>query len=473
MKYIEAMVDEQIKKWEQEHHGGWNPTPEGCGPASKPVIAITPRFGCGSRVVSDLLHRRTGYEIYGFKLIDKVAESMHARRRLIDCLDQRDRSYILNLVDGALSGRHVDRADYIRGLMEVVSVFVQEGGCILLGRGAPFLVPQDAGIRVLLTASPKTRIKNLMEFYSISAEEAETRMVQSDLEREEFSKMYYGKDPWDPAHYDMAINMDRITPETAAGSILQALERLRCEKKAHRLHAMEGDVINLVNRQVEKWERETHHERVAMWGEAPDETAPPNAQHAPVVAFSPQFCSGSRYVADELHTRLGYEIFGYKIIDKVAEDMHLSPRIIDHLDHRARSAIQTFIDRFVSQQPVNPHQYFISLAKMIRALVMRGGVILIGRGSTFLVEEGEGLRIRMIASMERRLENMKTFYKIEGKPAEENLLKGDKQRAEFIEQYYHTNVDDICQFDMVFNMDRLMPCAVADAVRRALEPLMF
>lgn len=471
MKFIENIVEEQIRKWEQEHGGNWHPTPEGTMPVVKPVIAITPRFGCGSRLVSEILHRRTGYEIYGFKLIDKVAESMHARRRLIDSLDQRNRSYILNLVDGALAGHHVDRQEYLRNLVEVLTVFVQEGGCILLGRGAPFLVPQDTGIRVLLTASPRKRIENLMGFYSISEEEAETRMVESDQEREEFCRNYYGKDPWDPQNYDITINMDRLTPETASAAILQALERLRCEKHTHRASPLDHDVVSLVNRQIEKWERETHKERVEMW-KSESAGSGLKSHRMPVVALSPQFCSGSRLVAEELRARLNYEVFGYKIIDKVAEDMNLSPRIIDHLDHRSRSALQTFIDRFFSQQAVNPNDYFSSLVKTSRALIVKGGVVLIGRGTAFLVEEGEGLRVRMVASMDTRLKNMRAFYNLEGKAAVDNLLTGDRQRAEFMQQYYHANLADPCNYDLVINMDRLMPCAAADAIRRSLEPLL-
>lgn len=473
MRYIETLVNEQIRKWEHVH-GVWTPSPAR-GPEDEPpphpVIAMCPMLGSGSRLVAELLHLRTDYEIFGFKLIDKVAENMNIRKRLIDHLDQQGRSYVLNLIDGLLGGRHVEQSEYFRHLLEVLKVFVTQGGCILLGRGAHFMVEKGMGIRVHITASPKKRIENMMRFYSIDEGEARRRMETSDRERAEFCGTFYGKQLTDADNFDLAINMDRLNPETAAACIMRAMELMCRERKPRRgIPRPVEDAAELVRRQVEKWDRRKDKEPKEMWGESAGEGTA--VKRLPVVAISPRFCSGSRLVAEALHTRLGYEIFGFRLIDKIAEDMNLSPRIVDRLDFHARSAIQSLIEGMLEGRRVGREDYFRSLVHVIRALIVQGGVVLLGRGSCFLVEQKEGLRVRLIAATDKRLENMKEFYGIEGRPALDRLLKGDKDRAEFTHQYYGVDLSDTTRFDLTVNMDRIAPVAAAEVIQRALEPLL-
>jgi cytidylate kinase len=474
MRYIEAMVNEQIRKWEIAH-GEWTPSPtkraEG-DPPPQPVIAICPMLGSGCREVAEILHLRTNYEVFGFKLIDKVAENMNIRKRLIDHLDQQGRSYVLNLIDGLLSGRHVEQGEYFRNLLEVLKVFVTEGGCILLGRGAHFLVEEGAGVRVRVTASRKKRIENLMRYYSVDEHEAVRRMETSDRERADFCKAFYGKELTDAGNFDLVLNMDRLTPETAASSILRALELMRHARKMRRLPVprVPEDAAALVTRQVEKWDRRSSQEPREVWEEAAVVGA--SRKRLPVVSVSPQFCAGSRLVAEAIHTRLGYEIFGFRLIDKVAEDMHLSPQILDRLDQRARTAIQSLTEQLLEGRSVGREEYFRSLVRIIRALIVQGGVVLLGRGSCFLTEEQEGLRVRLIASTAKRLENMKDFYGIEGRPALDRLHQGDRDRAEFTRQYYGVDLTDAANFDLILNMDRLVPVTAAEIIQRALEPLL-
>jgi hypothetical protein len=116
----------------------------------------------------------------------------------------------------------------------------------------------------------------------------------------------------------------------------------------------------------------------------------------------------------------------------VAEDLQLSPRIIDRLDQRAQSAIHTLVEALTEGQHINRTDYFRSLVRVIRAFIVQGGVTLLGRGAPFLVEEHEGLRVRMVAPEERRLKNIEEFYGLYGKEAQTRLAKGDAERAEFV-----------------------------------------
>lgn len=471
MRHIEHLVNEQIRKWEKKH-GAWAPSPESDAsrPLSQPVITLAPQFGCGSRMVTEKLHRLTGYEIYGYKMIDKVAESMNIRRKLVDLMDQRQRSNIRNLIDGMITGRHVDNAEYFSQLMQVINVFVQEGSCILLGRGSPFLVNEGQGIRVRIVAPEEQRIVNLMRFYSIGAREAEDRMQKSDQERAAFCWHYFQRDIDDPNQYDLVLNMDRINTDDAVSLILRAMDEMRWKDRESFAPAplTEEDAEELIKRQVAKWDYEANTHPAAL----EELEGASLARHMPVLAIQSRFCSGSRLLANELSDRWNYEVFGFRLIDKVAEDMNLSPRIVDRLDQRSKSAIQSLIDGMLDKKRVSRESFFRSLVQVVRALILQGGVILLGRGSAFLVEEGEGLRLHLTAPLHKRLDNMKGFYNIEGRQAEEQLEKSDREREENIKQYHNKNVSDLTNYDLAINMERFTPAGAANVVQRAMEPLL-
>ncbi len=486
MRSIEHIINRQIELWNTEKdiadridENKLKPTPdfndENNRPhiAAKPIIAIAPQLGCGSRAVCEILSRRIGYELFGFKIIDKVAENMQVRRQLIDRMDQRKRSYIHTMVEGLLTGNYIEQEDYFRHLIEVLEAFVVEGGCTLLGRGAPYVVPEGAGIRVRLTASREKRIVNLTRYYPIDSAEAERRMTESDNERAAFSQKYFGKDIDNPEEYDLVINLDRITPATAVSSIVQCMYSMRTKRHdALRRILREQDARDLVERQIERWENYTRQEIAAMHDDLPgDDALEVEEKTLPVVALSTKFCAGSRLVAQALDDRLGYELFGFRIIDQVAEDMNLNPRIVDRLDQRKKSSLQAFVDKFTQKATVNRQEYFESLVKTVRALIMQGGLTLLGRGAPFMVEKGEGVRVRLVASFEKRMKNMKDFYNIEGKEAEERLKKVDKERQDFNRQYFNIDGDSPSNYDLTLNLDRLVPDAVADVIIQALEPL--
>jgi cytidylate kinase len=487
MRSINHFINHQIGKWElerdleerREEAVGWRPQPwiETAGRKGpfKPVITLAPKFGCASRIVSRVLSRRTGYGLFGFSLIDKVAADMNVRRQMIDRMDQRLRSYVRTMVDGLLQGRYVEQEDYFRHLVHVLNVFIHEGGCILVGRGAPYLVGPGAGIRVRLTASDDKRIANLMQFYNIGAKEAEDRMRKSDEERAASSQKYYELDIDDPCNYDMVINLDRLTPETTAHIVLRALDVMH-QKCPHDIIWRTGrqeTPHDIVSRQIDKWEYRQQESLKEFWHEEEMGEGESGGHHRlPCIAFMPEFCSGSRLVSEVLHERLGYETIGYKLIDHIAEDMQLSPRIIDRLDQRAQSALQSLIDTLTEGQHINRADYFRSLVRVVRAFIVQGGVTLLGRGTPFLVEEHEGVRVRLVASNEVRLKNLEEFYGLYGKEAESRLAKGDAERAEFIRQFFRADINTAENYDVTLNMDRLTPKAGAEIVLRSLEHLL-
>jgi cytidylate kinase len=192
----------------------------------RPVIAFSRNLGCGSRSVIDILSHCTGYEIFGCSLIDQVAKDMHVQRQVIDRLDESVRSEIEVLVEGMMHGYHIDQSEYFHSLVRVLRAFIVQGDVILLGRGACNLVRKGEGLRVRLTASIETRIRNLCGFNNFDEATALAKIKESDHQRKEFVHKFFHVNIDDPDVYDISINTDNINPESAASVILRTIEEM-------------------------------------------------------------------------------------------------------------------------------------------------------------------------------------------------------------------------------------------------------
>lgn len=233
MSNIEEIINRQIHNWDRiQSVLGKRPASEDEPgeedlPPRQPVIAFSRELGCGSRRVTARLSQRTGFEIYGCSLIERVAEDIQVRRRIIDRLDERARSRTEAFLEGLMMKRHVDRVDYFRSLVSVVRALIEQGGVILLGRGTHFMLKENSGLRVRLIAPVEKRIENLMEFYEIDRDKAAAMMKKSDIQREDYVRLYFDKDIKDPVHYDLSINLGSVDTRTAVEIIQDAFNALR------------------------------------------------------------------------------------------------------------------------------------------------------------------------------------------------------------------------------------------------------
>jgi cytidylate kinase len=222
----------------------------------------------------------------------------------------------------------------------------------------------------------------------------------------------------------------------------------------------------LIDKRIQRWEEERL--RMLLQPEGNEPSVSPLRR--PALALSRELGSGSRLVAEELHIRTGFEIFGSALIKEIAENIQVSRQLIDRLDERARSRVTTLFESFFwGESQVKQADYFRSLAQVIGALIEQGSVILLGRGAHFLLPEKMGLRIRLIAPLERRIQNITKYYHIDSDAALERIQNSDRQRTEFARTYFNKELDHPADYDLVLNMGSLSTHTAANIIVNALE----
>jgi cytidylate kinase len=122
-------------------------------------------------------------------------------------------------------------------LYVVIYELARLGSAVILGRGGNMLfrsLPYALHVRVI--ASQDKRVRNLVE-RGYKREAAVMVMEKSDHERESFIRFAFHRD-WDnPELYDIVLNMDKLTVNTAADMVV-------CAARADEITGRTGDVMN-------------------------------------------------------------------------------------------------------------------------------------------------------------------------------------------------------------------------------------
>jgi cytidylate kinase len=107
-------------------------------------------------------------------------------------------------------------------ITEAIASFVGRGSVVIVAHAASFAVGGTDVLRVLVTASPKTRAERLVADRGVDSREAERVLKDEDAGRAAYLKRFYAVDQELPTHFDLVVNTDVLTATDAAKVIVAA-----------------------------------------------------------------------------------------------------------------------------------------------------------------------------------------------------------------------------------------------------------
>jgi cytidylate kinase len=128
--------------------------------------------------------------------------------------------------------------EYLGHLTQVIGTLAEHGNCIIIGRGANYLLPHRGVLKVRIIAPIKMRVRIIMKKEN-SEEDAKRKLIMVDSERKAFTRQYFNTDIDDPIDYDLVINTGYLSIEKAAKIIKDA-----CGEEDERI---ERDKISVVS----------------------------------------------------------------------------------------------------------------------------------------------------------------------------------------------------------------------------------
>jgi cytidylate kinase-like protein len=102
-------------------------------------------------------------------------------------------------------------------IRDVIRETAEEGNIVIASHAAAMVLAHREDIlRVLVTASPKTRASRIANEENVDPRPAEKLVADADASRADYLKRFHDIDRELPVHYDLVVNTDDLSPELGA-----------------------------------------------------------------------------------------------------------------------------------------------------------------------------------------------------------------------------------------------------------------
>jgi len=195
------------------------------------TIALAREAGAQGIRVAQELGKRLHWPVYDHELLEKIARDLGVRASLLETVDERRKGWLLETVELISHVPAVSEVTYARHLVETILALGCHGECVIVGRGAAFILPRETTLRVRLVAPLVDRIRIVQQRLGLTHKQAEAKAAQMENERTAFIKTHFLHDPTDASNFDLVLNTSRYTPDKAAECIIDGLKHLFSEPR--------------------------------------------------------------------------------------------------------------------------------------------------------------------------------------------------------------------------------------------------
>jgi len=205
---------------------------------TRTVICVSHATGAGGTDLGRLIADKLGFRLIDEEIVTRAAESQDVS--VDDLADVERRKSLLTRIlsevaRGAAMGS-VDMAVYapsplsqpdknsLRALIrQSITETADEGRVVIVSHAASYaLADRGDVLRVLVTASPETRARRLVDENALDEKQATKSIGTNDAGRADYLKRFYGVAEELPTHYDLVVNTDRIPAHQWADLVVNA-----------------------------------------------------------------------------------------------------------------------------------------------------------------------------------------------------------------------------------------------------------
>jgi cytidylate kinase len=112
---------------------------------------------------------------------------------------------------------------YLDRLQSIIYEVAKKGNTLFFGRGGQFLLQSfDCAFHILVIGSIEKRIQRLMVEKQVGREVAEKIINRSDRDKKAFIRFAYDEDWLNPRLYDLLLNTDKLSIDSAVKMIVDA-----------------------------------------------------------------------------------------------------------------------------------------------------------------------------------------------------------------------------------------------------------
>ena len=209
-------------------------------------------------------------------------------------------------------------------------------------------------------------------------------------------------------------------------------------------------------------------EQVQRW-QLSKPVKPETPAASPVVTLSREPGSGGRIVAQKVSQALGYDLFHQEMIHEMAKSARVSERLLATLDEKGLNTLENWISSLVDTRHLWPDKYLLHLMKVVGTIGRYGKAVVVGRGANFTLPPEQRFRVRIIAPRPWRIENVIKDFKAATDIAAKRVMQTESDRKSFVRKYFHSDIADPINYDMVINTETFGLDHAAESVCQAVK----
>jgi cytidylate kinase len=190
------------------------------------IITISRQMGSGGIPIAQKVAEKLGYTLVDGDAILEVADQYGLTRESLEQADEKPPHFVENL--------DTPHETALLLIELIILDFALKGNVIIYGRGGQDLLKGiNSVLRVRIIAPFEERVERWAEREWLDPDRARKLVRRSDQQRAGFIKYYFDRDWDDPMGYDLVINTERLSEESAVRVICDAIkDRNLAEVKA-------------------------------------------------------------------------------------------------------------------------------------------------------------------------------------------------------------------------------------------------
>ncbi len=200
------------------------------------IVTMEREYGAGGSAIAQKLAAQLNWKVWDTALTAEIARMARCDQSMVARMEERVDPLFYRLMKVFMRGSHerslpvsglenLDADSMVAFMSKVIEGAAAAGNCVIVGRGAPYLLRDRADtFRVFVYAPIEEKIRRVRELGK-STEEAAELVEAIDEERATFVKKYFGKD-WPSRHlYHMMINSS-VGDDVVVRTILDEIKTL-------------------------------------------------------------------------------------------------------------------------------------------------------------------------------------------------------------------------------------------------------
>jgi cytidylate kinase len=204
---------------------------------SMAVVTISRHFGAGGHTLGQMLCERFDFRLADASVVDRLARNAKLSPDWLNAMEKEASSPLLSMISTLVSGgifyKHPgspaekdDRQKYIAFLTQKFTAMANEGGYVIVGRGAQFVLKgHPKAIHVLLVADYESRVSFLMGQHKISRSDAEKTIRAREKERTALASRLFEENIDDASLYQIVLNTGTMPYDWVVDTVSELVTR--------------------------------------------------------------------------------------------------------------------------------------------------------------------------------------------------------------------------------------------------------